>query len=98
MNTSELSTVWAPRLLSVLRIVAALIFLEHGTQKLLGFPPSPNPAPAMLSLSWFAGAIEIVGGTLLALGLFTGRWLSCSRARWLSPTGSGTPRRASTRS
>ena len=71
MNTSELSTVWAPRLLSVLRIVAALIFLEHGTQKLLGFPPSPNPAPAMLSLSWFAGAIEIVGGTLLALGLFT---------------------------
>jgi putative oxidoreductase len=71
MNTSELSTVWAPRLLSVLRIVAALIFLEHGAQKLLGFPPSPNPAPAMLSLSWFAGAIEIVGGTLLALGLFT---------------------------
>ena len=71
MNTSELSTVWAPRLLSVLRIVAALIFLEHGTQKLLGSPPSPNPALAMLSLSWFAGAIEIVGGTLLALGLFT---------------------------
>src|SRR3954451_118735 len=110
MNTSELSTVWAPRLLSVLRIVAALIFLEHGTQKLLGFPPSPNPAPAMLSLSWFAGAIEIVGGTLLALGLFTrpvafvlsggppARCLSCSRARWLSPTGSGTPRRASIRS
>lgn len=72
MNTSELSTVWAPRLLSVLRIVAALIFLEHGTQKLLGFPPSPNPAPAMLSLSWFAGAIEIVGGTLLALGMSDG--------------------------
>ena len=43
MNTTQLETVWAPRLLSILRIVAALIFMAHGTQKLLGFPVSPNP-------------------------------------------------------
>ena len=42
MNTHELETVWAPRALAVLRIVAALIFVEHGTQKLLGFPPSED--------------------------------------------------------
>jgi putative oxidoreductase len=58
-------------MLSVLRIVAALIFLEHGTQKLLGFPASPNPGPPLLSLLGIQGVIEIVGGLLLALGLFT---------------------------
>ena len=70
MNTLELQTVWAPRLLSVLRIVAALIFMEHGTQKLLGFPPHPNP-PGMLTLPWIAGAMELVGGLLLLIGLFS---------------------------
>ena len=70
MNTDDLRTVWAPRVLSILRIVAALIFFEHGSQKLLGFPPTDNP-PAFLSLSWIAGALELVGGALLALGLFT---------------------------
>ncbi len=70
MNTDQLQAVWAPRILSVLRIVAALIFFEHGTQKLLGFPPTPNP-PAFLSLSWIAGALELVGGALLLVGLFT---------------------------
>ena len=70
MNTDQLQAVWAPRILSVLRIVAALIFFEHGTQKLLGFPPSPDP-PALLSLSWIAGALELVGGALLLVGLFT---------------------------
>jgi putative oxidoreductase len=62
---------FAPRMLSILRMVAALIFLAHGTQKLLGFPPSPNPLPAAMTLSWFAGLIELVGGPLLFLGLFT---------------------------
>jgi putative oxidoreductase len=66
-----LQTVWAPRLLSILRIVAALIFMEHGTQKLLGFPPSENPSPELLSLSGIAGILELVGGALLVLGLFT---------------------------
>jgi putative oxidoreductase len=61
-----------PILLSVLRIVVALLFLEHGSMKLFGFPPgSPMPMPAPLTLFWFAGLIELVGGALLALGLFT---------------------------
>jgi putative oxidoreductase len=71
MSTDELETVWAPRVLSILRIVAALIFMEHGTQKLLGFPPSEDPGPAVLTLSGIAGLLELVGGPLLALGLFT---------------------------
>ena len=70
MNTASLETVWAPRLLGVLRIVAALIFMAHGTQKLLGFPVSPSPGPAALSLPWIAGVLELFGGALLALGLF----------------------------
>ena len=70
MNTASLETVWAPRLLGVLRIVAALIFMAHGTQKLLGFPVSPGPGPAALSLPWIAGVLELFGGALLALGLF----------------------------
>jgi putative oxidoreductase len=70
MSTDDLHTIWAPRILSILRIVAALIFFEHGSQKLLGFPPTDNP-PAFLSLSWIAGALELFGGALLALGLFT---------------------------
>lgn len=63
-------TVWAPHMLSVLRIMSALLFLEHGTQKLLDFPPHPNP-PALLSLLGLQGVIELVGGVLLALGIFT---------------------------
>ena len=56
---------------ALLRIVAGLLFLWHGTQKLFGFPaPSPD-APAFVI--WVAGPIELVGGTLVAIGLFT-RW------------------------
>jgi putative oxidoreductase len=58
-------------MLSILRIVAALIFMEHGTQKLFGFPASPNPAPALFSLYGLAGILEVAGGALLLLGLFT---------------------------
>jgi putative oxidoreductase len=71
MDWMALSTTWAPRMLSILRIMTALLFLEHGTQKLLAFPPSPNPGPALFSLLGIQGVIEIVGGVLLALGLFT---------------------------
>ena len=60
---------WTPRLLSVLRIVAGLLFLEHGLSKLLHFP---IPAPAtMTPLLIAAGVIELVGGALVTLGLFT---------------------------
>jgi putative oxidoreductase len=62
---------WAPQMLSVLRIVAALIFLEHGAQKLLGFPPGTMPQPAPMTLIWFAGLLELVGGILLLMGLIT---------------------------
>jgi len=70
MNLDHYGTIWAPRVLSILRIVSALIFFAHGTQKLLGFPAHPNP-PAVMSLSWIAGAMELVGGALLIVGLFT---------------------------
>jgi putative oxidoreductase len=63
--------VWGPRALTVLRIMAGLLFLEHGTQKLLGFPPSANPGPALLSLYGIQGIIELAGGILITIGLFT---------------------------
>jgi putative oxidoreductase len=63
---------WSPRILAILRIVAALLFIEHGTIKLFGFPDGAQPGPqAMMSLFWFAGLIEAVGGLLVLLGLFT---------------------------
>lgn len=62
---------YASRGLSILRIVAALLFILHGSSKLLGFPPSPMPAPDVASLLWFGGLLELVGGTLLLIGLFS---------------------------
>jgi putative oxidoreductase len=61
----------APRVLSVLRIVTGLLFLEHGTQKFLAFPPRVAPAPELLSLLGVQGCLEVVGGLLIILGLFT---------------------------
>ncbi|WP_210497177.1 DoxX family protein [Microvirga antarctica] len=71
MNAAHLNMVWAPRLLSVLRIVAALIFMAHGTQKLMGFPASLSGGPAAMSLPWIAGWFEVIGGAMLVVGLFT---------------------------
>src|ERR1700712_3011228 len=63
---------WAPRLLSILRIMAGLQFLEHGTQKMFSFPLRAGPnAPELLSMYGIQGCIEIVGGLLIILGLFT---------------------------
>ena len=62
---------WSPRMLSVLRIVTGLLFLEHGTQKLLSFPPPANPGPALFSLLGLQGILELVGGILILIGLFT---------------------------
>ena len=62
---------WQPQLLAILRIVAGLLFLEHGTSKFFGFPvafPMPGPLPPMLLA---AGAVELVAGILITLGLFT---------------------------
>ena len=63
---------WTPRLLSVLRIVAAFLLMAHGAQKLFGFlapPGMPSFAPG--SQMWIAGILEFFGGALLLLGLFT---------------------------
>ena len=62
----------APWVLSLLRIVVGLLYVEHGTGKLLGFPPGAGPASVQFfSLIWFAGVLELVGGSLIVLGLFT---------------------------
>lgn len=60
----------APYVLSILRIMAALLFLEHGLSKLFGFP-SPMTPPPFLTMEWFAAIIEFAGGILVTLGLFT---------------------------
>ena len=70
MNLDAISATWAPRLLSVLRIMTGLMFLQHGTQKILGFPPSGRAAPELLSLSGVAGMLELVGGVMIVLGRF----------------------------
>ena len=63
---------WAPYLLSILRIVAALLFFEHGTQKLFGFPPGqPYTGFPNFSMLGIAGMLEVAGGLLLLVGLFT---------------------------
>ncbi|MGH6951368.1 MAG: DoxX family protein, partial [Vitreimonas sp.] len=63
---------YTPYALAALRIAAALIFIEHGTQKLLGFPAPPEGGlPAAGSLFWIGAWIELIGGALLAHGLFT---------------------------
>ncbi|HEY5610067.1 MAG TPA: DoxX family protein [Thermoanaerobaculia bacterium] len=60
----------APRILGVTRILAGIMFASHGAQKLLGaFGGMPPGAPRWLV--WTAGPIELVGGVLIALGLFT---------------------------
>ena len=70
MTPSQIGADWAPRLLSILRIVAAILFLSHGVQKLLGFPAPPSfGMPAAGTLLWFAAVI--VGGVMLAVGFLT---------------------------
>jgi putative oxidoreductase len=59
-----------PEMLSIVRIVVGLLFLEHGTSKLLDFPHGPVQ-PAMGSLLWYQGIIEVVGGVLFTLGFLT---------------------------
>jgi putative oxidoreductase len=58
------------RLYALLRIVAGFLFLWHGSQKLLGFPPG-MPAGVPAFVVWVAGPIELVGGILVMIGLLT---------------------------
>jgi putative oxidoreductase len=63
---------WGPRLLSALRIVAGFLFLFHGTQKLFAWPvDEPRDPAALASLMGVAGILEVFGGILLMLGLWT---------------------------
>jgi len=66
------TSAWSPHLLSVLRIMSGLLFLEHGTSKLLGVPPSAmHWSFQVASAMGWSGILEFVGGILLAVGLFT---------------------------
>jgi putative oxidoreductase len=77
MSSSSLVTKWStlgPHLQSVLRVVAALIFITSGTMKLVAFPagmPPDGGTAAFMSQVWIGGLLEVVGGALMALGLFT---------------------------
>ena len=65
---------WAPQLLSLLRIVLAFLYIQVGAAKWFAFPAAVMPGggtAAVGSLPWFAGVIEVIGGTLILLGLFT---------------------------
>ena len=75
MNTSRLAALGTPLtsyLLSVLRIFTGLELLQHGTGKILGFPLVPSFAYVHIgTLTGFGGLIELIGGTLFTIGLFT---------------------------
>jgi putative oxidoreductase len=61
---------WTPQILSLLRFVAGFCFLWHGSAKLLHYPPGMEGIP-LVSLMGLAGVLELVGGTLVCIGLFT---------------------------
>ncbi|MFV0291937.1 MAG: DoxX family protein [Paracoccus sp. (in: a-proteobacteria)] len=62
---------YAPQMRSVLRIISGLVFFAHGTQKILGIPASDRAFPPIFSQFWIAGILELAGGMLLIIGLFS---------------------------
>jgi putative oxidoreductase len=62
---------WSPRILSILRIVSAFLFMAHGSQKLFNIPPGQQGRPELLSMAGIAGILEFFGGFLLLLGFLT---------------------------
>jgi len=62
---------YAPKVLSLLRIVAGLMFIQHGTQKIFGFPAPARGPFEIMSQMGIGGVLELVGGVLIVLGLFT---------------------------
>jgi putative oxidoreductase len=68
---AELRRGWSPRLLSVLRIAAGFLFMAHGMQKLLSYPAAFARPVELFSLMGLAGTLELFGGTLVLVGLFT---------------------------
>jgi putative oxidoreductase len=69
MNLRDRVETLSPYVLSIVRIVVALLFFEHGLSKMVGFPT--GTARELFTLSWYSGAIEFVTGALLVLGLAT---------------------------
>ena len=68
--THSLET-WRPYVLSLLRIVTAFLFMQHGGQKMFGFPAAPHGEFVLLSLIGLAAVLEVFGGLLMLVGLFT---------------------------
>lgn len=70
---AELRVAWEPRMLSIVRIMVGLLFLEHGTAKLFDFPQQPDHKAWVLMtlVPGIQGMIELIGGALFAAGLFT---------------------------
>ncbi|MCX4187437.1 DoxX family protein [Methylophaga sp. OBS4] len=62
---------WQPRVLSIVRIISAFLFMQHGGMKIFGFPAEPHQPFELFSLIGAAGVLELVGGFLLLIGLFT---------------------------
>ena len=77
MSNGSFFSAWAPRMLSVLRIVSAFLLMQHGMQKVFGWltPPAPGVPPPppfdLFSLMGIGGVLEFFGGLLLLIGLFT---------------------------
>ena len=73
MNSGIIPATWSGPILSLLRIVTGLLFLAHGTAKFFQFPATDYfpAAPALFSLMGVAGLLELVGGALVIVGLFT---------------------------
>ncbi len=74
MSISSSTGLWGSRVLSILRIVTGLLFVEHGTTKVLGFPVVPGGHVLGFNFTTMAGVsgvLELVGGFLILLGLFT---------------------------
>jgi len=62
---------YRPQALAALRIMTALLFIEHGTQKFIDFPPAAQPFGDLMNILGVAGVLEVVGGVLILIGLFT---------------------------
>jgi DoxX len=80
---ATLRLTWEPRIMSILRIMVGLLYIEHVLAKAVGFPLQPNRKPYELLLTLnpgIQGLLELVGGLLLALGLFTRPVAFISRA------------------
>lgn len=63
--------VWSPRVLSIMRMVTAFLFMQHGGQKIFGYPAPQRSELDLFSLTGVAGTLELFGGFLVLIGLFT---------------------------